>query len=90
VRLPKKFDGTPRGFAFVSFVSDGEAEAAKNALNDAHLYGRHLVIEYAEDENENLDELVAKATKKAKKSVEQRPERSKREETDGGYGEMYG
>ena len=49
VRLPKKVDGSHRGFAFVEFVSKNEASAALNALTSAHLYGRHLVIEYASE-----------------------------------------
>lgn len=47
VRLPRKVDGTGRGFAFVDFLTHEEAGAAKAALGAAHLYGRHLVIEWA-------------------------------------------
>jgi multiple RNA-binding domain-containing protein 1 len=50
VRLPKKFDGKHRGFAFADFVTHQEAAAAKEALQATHLYGRHLVIEWAEEE----------------------------------------
>ena len=50
VRLPKKFDGTHRGFAFADFVTHQEAAAAREALRATHLYGRHLVIEWAEEE----------------------------------------
>ena len=45
VRLPKKFDGTPRGFAFVEFVMAPDAKTAHQALKRTHLYGRHLVLE---------------------------------------------
>ena len=44
IRLPKKFDGKHRGFAFADFVTHQEAMAAKDALQATHLYGRHLVI----------------------------------------------
>ena len=47
VRLPKKFDGSHRGFAFVDFLTRAEAESAKLALAATHLYGRHLVIEWS-------------------------------------------
>jgi multiple RNA-binding domain-containing protein 1 len=47
VRLPKRFDGRPRGFAFVEYSSAKEAAAAVAALSATHLYGRHLVLEYA-------------------------------------------
>ncbi|CDF37909.1 unnamed protein product [Chondrus crispus] len=49
VRIPRKIDGSHRGFAFVEFVSKNEAKTAYEALSASHLYGRHLVIEYAED-----------------------------------------
>jgi len=50
VRLPKKMDGTHRGFAFVEFLTKQEAKNAMDALKSTHLYGRHLVIEYAKDD----------------------------------------
>ncbi|KAK0547910.1 Multiple RNA-binding domain-containing protein 1 [Tilletia horrida] len=50
VRLPKRIDNRPRGFAFVEFVSHREAEAAKEALKHTRLLGRHLVIGWAESE----------------------------------------
>ena len=51
LRLPKKFDGTHRGFAFVEFASKGEAAKALAALRATHLYGRHRVLQYAEEEH---------------------------------------
>jgi len=68
VRLPKKFDGTHRGFAFVEYVTSKEAIAAMSALSRTHLYGRHLVLEWATDEDDDnpidgngLDRLRNKA-----------------------------
>lgn len=65
VRLPKKFDGGHRGFAFVDFVTHKEAIAAMKSLSRTHLYGRHLVLEWAEDVTEDpelgLDALREKA-----------------------------
>ncbi|CAM9214696.1 unnamed protein product [Chrysoparadoxa australica] len=49
VRMPKKFDGSHRGFAFVEFLTPQEALSAYTALASTHLYGRHLVLEWAED-----------------------------------------
>jgi len=51
VRLPKRIDNRPRGFAFVEFVSHREAEAAKEALKHTRLLGRHLVFGWAENES---------------------------------------
>ena len=50
VRLPKKFDGTHRGFAFVEFSTKAEATKAMDALQSTHFYGRHLVLQYAKAE----------------------------------------
>lgn len=71
-RLPRKFDGTPRGFAFVDFATKQEAKNAMDAVQGAHLYGRRLVLEWAEDE-EGLEELRAKtaATSRAEEEGEE-------------------
>lgn len=70
VRLPKKFDGGHRGFAFVEYLTGKEALAAMNALSRTHLYGRHLVLEWAsvEEENDsgkNMERLREKAKRDA-------------------------
>mmetsp|Transcript_21995 Transcript_21995/g.28297 ORF Transcript_21995/g.28297 Transcript_21995/m.28297 type:complete len:402 (-) Transcript_21995:1148-2353(-) len=67
VRLPKKFDGTPRGFAFVDFVTHNEAVNAMQGLSKTHLYGRHLVLEWAEKE-ESISDLRDKAKRDRTKS----------------------
>uniref|UniRef100_A0A0R0GQ05 RRM domain-containing protein n=1 Tax=Glycine max TaxID=3847 RepID=A0A0R0GQ05_SOYBN len=58
LRLPMKF-GSHRGFAFVEYVTQQEAKNAREALASTHLYGRHLLIEHAK-EDETLEELRAK------------------------------
>ncbi|KAK7030632.1 multiple RNA-binding domain-containing protein 1 [Favolaschia claudopus] len=60
VRLPKKFDSRSRGFAFLDFVSRHEAENAYAALRHTHLLGRHLVLEWAEEAEQDLDALRQK------------------------------
>ncbi|KAF7547730.1 hypothetical protein G7Z17_g7523 [Cylindrodendrum hubeiense] len=64
VRLPKKADYTPRGFAFAEFVTPREAENALNALRDTHLLGRKMVLDYAEAEAVDAEEEIAKMQKK--------------------------
>jgi len=61
VRLPKRFDTRSRGFAFLEFVSRHEAENAYAALRHTHLLGRHLVLEWAEEGEQDLDALRKKA-----------------------------
>ncbi|CAK8561013.1 unnamed protein product [Lathyrus sativus] len=57
LKLPMKI-GKHRGFAFVEYVTQQEAQNALTALSSTHLYGRHLVIERAK-ENKSLEELRA-------------------------------
>eukprot|EP00956_Cyclotella_meneghiniana_P021203 scaffold38243_cov75-Cyclotella_meneghiniana.AAC.9 len=69
VRLPKKFDGTHRGFAFCEFLTSKEAQNAMNTLSRTHLYGRHLVLEWADDENKDGKVDVDKVREKAKRDA---------------------
>jgi len=66
-RLPKKFDGSHRGFAFIEFASAAEAKTAMNAISGTHLYGRRLVLEWAADQDESQDDS-SKPNKKQKVS----------------------
>ena len=50
VRVPQKVSGGHRGFAFVEFTSSEECEKAYESLKNSHLYGRHLVLQIAEDD----------------------------------------
>ncbi|GJQ10058.1 hypothetical protein GpartN1_g1849.t1 [Galdieria partita] len=52
VRLPRKLDGTHRGFGFVEFLSKRDAATALQSLKDTHFYGRHLVLEYSKGGDE--------------------------------------
>ncbi|XP_053691377.1 probable RNA-binding protein 19 [Sabethes cyaneus] len=56
VRLPKKMvsgaDESHRGFCFVDFVTEADAKRAMETLfKSTHLYGRRLVLEWAEAED---------------------------------------
>lgn len=82
MRLPKKMfggdSGSHRGFAFVEFTTKSDAKRAFDSLcQSTHLYGRRLVLEWAEAEEEEVDLLRRKtaeqfvgepAKKKLKKS----------------------
>ncbi|EEA08353.1 multiple RNA-binding domain-containing protein 1, putative [Cryptosporidium muris RN66] len=57
VRIPKKYDGTNRGYCFVEFLGKLEALAALEQLQHSHLYGRHLIIELAKDSDEQIDSI---------------------------------
>eukprot|EP00042_Codosiga_hollandica_P042978 m.402224 g.402224 ORF g.402224 m.402224 type:complete len:170 (-) comp56449_c0_seq5:77-586(-) len=63
VRMPSKFDGTHRGFAFVEMLTDQEAKSAFESLSGStHLYGRRLVLEWAKGED-TVEEMRAKTAK---------------------------
>mmetsp|Transcript_1770 Transcript_1770/g.3824 ORF Transcript_1770/g.3824 Transcript_1770/m.3824 type:complete len:860 (+) Transcript_1770:108-2687(+) len=71
VRLPKKIDGTHRGFAFCEFLTNKEAKNAMTTLSGTHLYGRHLVLEWATpdgDDKMNVTEAREKAKRDAMKA----------------------
>lgn len=53
VRIPKSLKSNNRGFAFVDFMNKQESARALESLQHTHLYGRHLILEFAE---ENGDE----------------------------------
>ncbi|XP_040272573.1 probable RNA-binding protein 19 [Bufo bufo] len=62
VRLPRKMagSGSHRGFGFVDFVTKKDAKRAFDALcHSTHLYGRRLVLEWADTE-ESVESLRRK------------------------------
>lgn len=69
VRVPKKFDKTARGFAFAEFVTAKEAENAMKALQGAHLLGRRLVMEYAQENASTAEEEIERMEAKVRKQV---------------------
>ena len=68
VRLPKKIDGTHRGFAFCEFLTNKEAKNAMSTLSGTHLYGRHLVLEWASTGSEDRAD-VSEIREKAKRDA---------------------
>jgi len=70
VRLPKKFNRSTRGFGFAEFVSIREAENAMEALKHTHLYGRPLVLEWAQEEAKNSEEEIQRLADKVGKQVD--------------------
>ncbi|CAI7487056.1 CFC_collapsed_G0056580.mRNA.1.CDS.1 [Saccharomyces cerevisiae] len=69
VRVPKRFDKSARGFAFVEFLLPKEAENAMDQLHGVHLLGRRLVMQYAEEDAVDAEEEIARMTKKVRKQV---------------------
>ncbi|GIQ83338.1 hypothetical protein KIPB_004643 [Kipferlia bialata] len=59
MRAPKRQNGELRGFGFAEYTSVEDAAEAAKMLNGTHFYGRHLVVEAAEDKKDE-DELLGK------------------------------
>ncbi|ORX57506.1 RNA-binding domain-containing protein [Hesseltinella vesiculosa] len=62
LRLPKKFNGGHRGFAFLDFMTKQEAKNVFENMASIHLYGRHLVLEWA-SEDDGVEALREKTGK---------------------------
>lgn len=64
VRLPRKFDKLPRGFAFVEFSSTKESDLAMKKLDGVHLLGRKLILDFANDDqvdpNVEIEKMISK------------------------------
>jgi len=65
IRIPKKLDGSHRGFAFIEFISHEESKKAFKSLLNTHFYGRKLVIEWANKEK-NIEDMRAQTERKLK------------------------
>jgi multiple RNA-binding domain-containing protein 1 len=80
LRMPKKFNGGHRGFAFLDFLTKQEAKNVYDNMGNIHLYGRHLVLEWAQ-EDDNVDALRHKTGKHYSKE-ESFGGRTKRQKVD--------
>lgn len=69
-RVPKKFNKSARGFAFVEFSLLKEAENAMSQLEGVHLLGRRLVMDYAEHDAEDAEAEIERMTRKVKQQFE--------------------
>jgi len=68
VRVPRKPDGRARGFGFVEFASAADSRTAVQSLASSHLYGRHLVLQWAQDDG-SLGAIQSKAARAADKEA---------------------
>ena len=73
VRVPKKFDGSHRGFAFVDFIFRKDAKKAYEQLNGTHLLGRRLVIEKAKAEDEFQGQGLEQVSKRKEPAQSDEP-----------------
>lgn len=78
VRLPKKMSSDQhRGFGFIDFVNKSDAKNAFEALHHStHLYGRRLVLEWAEGDQDV--EEIRKRTAEQMGSDDSKPKKRKK------------
>ena len=88
VRVPKKFNSSSRGFAFLEFISRKEAENAFDTLKHTHLLGRHVVLEWAEDNGAggDLDVLRERVKTAYGDGKEERPGKKRKLDMDSAIG----
>ena len=70
LRVPKKFDSTTRGFAFAEFITAGEAANAMAALENTHLLGRRLILEFAAGDAVDPEQEIEMMQRKVGKQVD--------------------
>ncbi|KAB0792737.1 hypothetical protein PPYR_14696 [Photinus pyralis] len=81
LRLPKKIStgegGDHRGFAFVDFFTNANAKSAFEALGQStHLFGRRLVLEWASQEDEEVDAIRKRTAEHFQEEKEVRSKKS--------------
>lgn len=69
----------------MEFVSNREAQAAFSALEHTHLLGRHLVLQWAEEGDDNIEDLRAKAGLFSQKKIGARKEKFIIGDESGGF-----
>ncbi len=95
VRVPKKFNHSSKGYAFADFTTPREARNAMNALEGTHLLGRRLVLQFAEEEEIDPEEEIAKMQRKVGRqtdrvALQELTGRGRRKVTLGGDGDEDG
>jgi multiple RNA-binding domain-containing protein 1 len=78
VRVPRKPDGSGRGFGFVEFASAADARMAVQSLGASHLYGRHIVMQWAQNVS-SMAAVQAKAKAAARKEASFAPAKRQRD-----------
>ncbi|CAH2074076.1 unnamed protein product, partial [Thlaspi arvense] len=84
LRLPRRNTKQIKGFAFVEFVTKQEASNAFKALSNIHFYGRHLVLGWANDDN---DSMKALRDRSGAKYMDQENDKPKKRKSSAGFDE---
>ncbi|XP_054150069.1 RNA-binding protein 28 [Melozone crissalis] len=82
LNLPRKPDGTPRGFAFVQLRNLREAAAALRGLNGAQIKGRPLAVDWAVAKDKYQGTQGAPKTPEGEEKGEENKEKEEEEEEE--------
>ena len=76
--VANKYTGRSRGFGFVTYKNDADADKAMEEMNEKEVEGRRLVVKLARPSREDQEEGVAEEEQKPK----EKPAEEEKEETE--------
>ena len=79
--IANKYTGRSRGFGFVTYKNDADADKAMEEMNEKEVEGRRVVVKVARPSRENQEEGRAEEEQKSKEE-KQGPAEEKKEETE--------
>ena len=79
--IANKYTGRSRGFGFVTYKNDADADKAMEEMNEKEVEGRRIVVKVARPSRESQEEGVAEEEQKPKEK-KQEPAEEKKEETE--------
>jgi len=85
--IANKYTGRSRGFGFVTYKNDADADKAMEEMNEKEVEGRRIVVKVARPSRESQEESVAEEEQKpkekpVKKPKKEKPAEEKEEETE--------
>ena len=78
--IANKYTGRSRGFGFVTYKNDADADKAMEEMNEKEVEGRRIVVKVARPSRESQEEGAAEEQKPKEKK--QKPAEEKKEETE--------
>ena len=82
--IANKYTGRSRGFGFVTYKNDADADKAMAEMNEKEIEGRNLVVKEARPSREEQEGGQAEEEQKPeekKEETEEKPKKEKEEET---------
>lgn len=80
--IANKYTGRSRGFGFVTYKNDADADKAMEAMNEKEIEGRNLVVKEARPSREEEEGGQAEEEEKPEEKKEETEKKPKKEETE--------